>query len=105
MIKKVEVREVRLKSADRFAELVEDQGYSYRTLSDELRRELRKNRRPELGASKSTLNNLANGDQVTVRRDVAAALLKILGIKKWSRLFADDLYTVERYTTHKEVKA
>lgn len=101
MIRKVEVREVRLKSAERFAELVEDQEYSYRTLSEELRRELRKSRKPTIGTSKSTLGNLATGDQVTVRRDVAVALAKLLGIKKWDRLFADDLYTVHRETGHR----
>lgn len=98
MIRKVEVREVRLKDPERFAELVEDQGYSYRTLSEELRRELRKTRRPVIGTSKSTLGNLATGEQQTVRRDVAMALTTVLGLKKWSRLFADDLYTVQRET-------
>lgn len=98
MIRTVEVREVRLKDHERFAELVEDQGFTYRTLSDELQRELRKMRKPTIGTSKSTLGNLATGDQVTVRRDVAVALTKLLGLKKWSRLFADDVYTVQRET-------
>lgn len=102
MIRQVEVREVRVKDSERFAELVEDQGYSYRTLSEELRRELRKTRRSTLGTSKSTLGNLATGEQTTVRRDVAVALTTVLGLKKWSRLFADDLYTVQRETGHTE---
>lgn len=101
MIQKVEVREYRVKSAERFREAVEDSDYSYRTLQDEVRRELRKMRKPTLGTSKSTLGNIAAGDQTTVRRDVALALTKVLRLKKMDRLFVDDVYTVHRETGHR----
>lgn len=101
MIQKVEVREYRMKDPERFRELVEDSDYTYRTLSEELGRELRKMKKPQIGISKSTLGNLATGDQVSVRRDVALAMKKVLRLKKLDRLFADDLYTVHRETGHR----
>lgn len=101
MIQKVEVREYRVKDSERFRELVEDSDYTFRTLSEEVGRELRKMKKPMLGSSKSTMANLASGDQVTVRRDVAKALTKVLRLKRMDRLFVDDVYTVHRETGHR----
>lgn len=101
MIQKVEVREYRVKDSERFRELVEDSDYTFRTLSEEVQRELRKMRKPTLGSSKSTMANLASGDQATVRRDVAKALTKVLRLKRMDRLFVDDVYTVHRETGHR----
>lgn len=96
MIKKVAVREVRVKDADLLATMIEDREYSLRALSEEVRRELRKKRKPTIGTSKSTLGNLTTGEQATVREDVAKAIAAVLRVKKWQALFADDVYTVAR---------
>lgn len=102
MIQKVEVREYRIKT-DRFVEAIEDSGYSFRTLQDELRRELRKGpkKRSTQGTSKSTLFNLSTGKQISVRRDVALAMVEVFRLKHMDRLFADDLYTVHREVERK----
>lgn len=100
MVKNEHDRIVRLRDPEIFRAMVEDRGYTVRTLSEEVQRDLRKRRQKQIGAGRSTIGNLHSGGRSVVRAQVAVSIANVLRLK-WSSLFFDDVCSVSRetYTT------
>ncbi|MGQ7788157.1 hypothetical protein [Nesterenkonia sp. K-15-9-6] len=97
MVKNEQDRIVRLRDAEIFRTMIDDRGYTVRTLSEEVQRDLRRRRQKTIGAKRSTIGNLHSGERDVVRAQVAVSIANVLKLK-WSSLFSDEVCTVARET-------
>lgn len=86
--------DVKLRSADLFAQLMEHNGYTVRGLADAATAELRKSK-PRLECKRGTVGNLRSGYRDTCRPEVAKALAKCLNMPV-EALFAGKVSNVQR---------
>lgn len=86
--------DVKLHSEALFAQLMEHNGFTVRSLADEATRELRKMRSPEV-VKRGTVGNLRSGYRNTCKPEVARALAKCLNVPV-EALFAGEVSNVQR---------
>lgn len=86
--------DVKLRSEDLFAQLMEHNGFTVRGLADAATAELRKSRSKEV-VKRGTVGNLRSGYRSTCKPEVAKALAKCLGMPV-AALFDNKVSNVQR---------